>query len=124
MRLALFAACCALLLVAANRYDSKWIGMLSALPLPGLFAVGTLSVLEKQEEFDLIRDSVLLGPVTVIAFNWIYAQIVVNLPADTLAHAALGIASPVALLLADAAFIFWIIPRISVYFDRARQKQT
>lgn len=124
LRLALFTACCALLLVAANNTESKWIGMLSALPLPGLFAVATLSVLEKQEDFDLIRDSVLLGPVTVIAFNWIYAQVVFTLPVDPVAHAGFGIAALVVLLLADAAFIFWIIPRISVYLDGMRQKKT
>lgn len=121
MRIGLFAACCALLLAAANYTESKWIGMLSALPLPGLFAVATLSVLEKQEDFDLIRDSVLLGPVTVIAFNWLYAQVVFQLPAGAFAHTGLGIAAMVALLFADAALIFWIIPRISDYFDRARQ---
>lgn len=122
LRLGLFVLCCALLLVAANLYESKWVGMLSALPLPGLFAVATLSVLETQDDFDLIRDSVLLGPVGVIAFNWIYAQVVFALPAVPSAQIALGIAALVLLLLADAALIFWIVPRISAYLDRLRTK--
>jgi len=120
--LALFGFCCALLLVAAGIYESKWVGMLSALPLPGLFAVATLSVLEKQEDFDLIRDSVLLGPVSVIAFNWIYAELVVSLPAAPAAHTGIGTLALVLLLLADAVLIFWIVPRISAYLDRVRKR--
>jgi hypothetical protein len=121
LRLGLFVLCCTLLLIAANYYDAKWIGMLSALPLPGLFAVATLSTLEKQEDFDLIRDSVLLGPVSVVAFNWLYAQIVAALPAGAAMHVLLGTTALVLLLLADAVLIFWIVPRISAYLDRVRK---
>lgn len=121
LRIGLFVLSCALLLLAAQLYSSKWVGMVSALPLPGLFAVATLSVLEAKEDFDLMRDSVLLGPITVIAFNWLYAQTVTHLPADPAAHTVLGIAALLLLLLADAALIFWIVPRISVYLDRVRR---
>jgi uncharacterized membrane protein (GlpM family) len=121
LRLGLFVVCCVLLLVAANFYESKWIGMLSALPLPGLFAVATLSALETRQDFDLIRDSVLLGPVSVVAFNWIFAQIVASLPSDPALHTALGTGALILLLLADAVSIFWIVPRISAYLDRVRK---
>jgi hypothetical protein len=121
LRLGLFVVCCVLLLVAANFYESKWIGMLSALPLPGLFAVATLSALETRQDFDLIRDSVLLGPVSVVAFNWIFAQIVAALPSNPAMHTMLGTSALILLLLADAVSIFWIVPRISAYLDRVRK---
>ena len=118
-RLALFTLCCIALLVAANHWESKWVGMLSALPLPGLFAVATLSVLESRKDFAVIADSVLFGPIFVIAFNWTYAHIVLRLP-DT-AHTTLGLAALVLLLAVNAALIFWIVPRISAYLDARRK---
>lgn len=115
-RLALFALCCVLLLAAATRWESKWVGMLSALPLPGLFAVATLSLVEARDDFARIGDSVLFGPPSVIVFNWVYAQIVVHLtgPAD----AVIGLAALVVLMTANAALIVWIVPRISAYLDK------
>jgi hypothetical protein len=121
LRMGLFVLSCVVLFLAAQVFTSKWVGMFSALPLPGLFAVATLSVMEQEEDFDLMRDSVLIGPVSVIAFNWLYAQTVLALPADFAAHMSLGIAALVLLLLADAALIFWIVPRMSAYLDRVRQ---
>lgn len=118
-RLALFTLCCIALLVAANSWGSKWVGMLSALPLPGLFAVATLSVLETRKDFAVIGDSVLFGPVFVIAFNWTYAHIVLRLPAA--GHTQLGLAALVLLLAVNAALIFWIVPRISAYLDARRK---
>ena len=118
-RLALFTLCCIALLVAANSWGSKWVGMLSALPLPGLFAVATLSVLETRKDFAVIGDSVLFGPVFVIAFNWTYAHIVLRLPAA--GHTLLGLAALVLLLAVNAALIFWIVPRISAYLDARRK---
>ena len=118
-RLALFTLCCIALLVAANSWESKWVGMLSALPLPGLFAVATLSVLEARKDFAVIGDSVLFGPIFVIAFNWTYAHIVLRLPAA--GHTLLGLAALVLLLAVNAALIFWIVPRISAYLDARRK---
>src|SRR5581483_5227596 len=86
VRIGLFAFCCILLLAAANIYESKWVGMLSALPLPGLFAVATLSTLETQEELIALRDTVLWGPITVVAFNWTFAEAVLRLPGEPAAH--------------------------------------
>ena len=118
-RIALFTLCCIALLAAANSWESKWLGMLSALPLPGLFAVATLSVLEPRKDFAVIGDSVLFGPVLVIAFNWTYAHIVLRLAAA--AHTAFGLAALVVLLAVNAALIFWIVPRISAYLDARRK---
>ena len=118
-RIALFTLCCIALLAAANSWESKWVGMLSALPLPGLFAVATLSLLEARKDFAVIGDSVLLGPVFVIAFNWTYAHVVLRLPSA--AHTLVGLAALLVLLAVNAALIFWIVPRISAYLDARRK---
>ena len=118
-RIALFTLCCIALLAAANHWESKWVGMLSALPLPGLFAVATLSVLEPRKDFAVIGDSVLFGPVLVIAFNFAYAHIVLRLPAA--AHTLVGLAALLVLLAVNAGLIFWIVPRISAYLDARRK---
>jgi hypothetical protein len=119
LRMSLFVLCCAALFLVAQVGSAKWVGMFSAVPLPGLFAIATLSVMNSEEDFNLMRDSVLIGPIGVNAFNWLYAQTVTHLPAA--GHGVLGITTLVAMLLADAALIFWIVPRISVYLDRVRQ---
>jgi hypothetical protein len=118
LRLALFAASFALLLFASYAYDSKWLGMFSALPVPGLFAVATLSVIEEPDYFERMRDTVLLGPVSVIVFNWLYAHIVLYLPLDPPARVGIGIVAMLLLLLADAIFIFWTTPPLTRFFDR------
>ncbi|MGH6683301.1 MAG: hypothetical protein ACRECA_05160 [Pseudolabrys sp.] len=119
LRLGLFAASFGILLFAAYAYEAKWVGMLSALPVPGLFAVATLSVIEKKEYFERMRDTVLLGPFSVIVFNWLYVQAVVHLPAAPIERTALGIVAMLLLLLADAIFIFWSTPRLVRLFNRA-----
>jgi hypothetical protein len=118
LRLALFAVSFGILLFAAYAYEAKWVGMLSALPVPGLFAVATLSVIEKKEYFGRMRDTVLLGPFSVIVFNWLYVQAVVRLPVAPIEHTALGIVAMLLLLLADAIFIFWSTPRLVHLFNR------
>lgn len=119
VRLGLFTLCCAALLVAANSWESNWVGMLSALPLPGLFAIATISVLEARKDFAVIGDSVLFGPIGVIVFNFVYAHVVLQLPAAT--HTMVGLAALIALLGGNAALIFWIVPRISAYLDARRK---
>ncbi len=126
LRLALFALSFGILLFAAYAYQAKWVGMLSALPVPGLFAVATLSVIEKKEYFERMRDTVLLGPFSVIVFNWLYVQAVIRMPAAPFERTALGIVAMLLLLLADAIFIFWSTPRLVRLFNRtfaARRKR-
>ena len=118
LRMSLFVMSCVLLFGVAQFGASKWLGMFSAVPLPGLFAIATLSVMNSEEDFSLMRDSVLIGPIGVNAFNWLYAQVVVRLPAS---HGALGLATLIVMLLADAILIFWLVPKISVHLDRVRQ---
>ena len=59
--------------------DQKWAGMASALPLPGLFALAALSV-QRKEQMLAIRDTVLLGPVLVVPFNWLFGLLATCLP--------------------------------------------
>jgi len=118
VRLLLFVVTSVLLLAVASVTTSQWFGMFSALPVPGLFAVATLSIIEKRDYFERMRDTVLLGPLSVIPFNWLYAHVVPQLPSGTFARLACGIAAMTVLLLADAIFIFWSTQRITRLFDR------
>jgi hypothetical protein len=119
LRLALFAVSFGILLFAAYAYEAKWVGMLSALPVPGLFAVATLSVIEKKEYFERMRDTVLFGPFSVIVFNWLYVQVAIGLPTAPFERTAFGVIAMVLLLLLDAIFIFWSTPLLARLFSRA-----
>ncbi|HEX5211881.1 MAG TPA: hypothetical protein VFW22_09125 [Pseudolabrys sp.] len=113
MRILLFVATSALLLAAALVTTSQWLGMFSALPVPGFFAVATLSIVEERDYFERMRDTVLLGPVSVIAFNWLCAHAVAYFHDGAASTAAL-----IVLLAADAAFIVWSTPLVTRFFDR------
>lgn len=118
LRILLFIATSALLLAVALVTTSQWLGMFSALPVPGLFAVATLSIVEERDYFERMRDTVLLGPVSVIAFNWLYAHAVAYFHDGAASTAAL-----IVLLAADAAFIVWSTPLVTRFFDRVHAKR-
>jgi hypothetical protein len=120
VRMGLFVACCVLLFVAAQLYTSKWVGMFSAVPLPGLFAIATLSVMNAQEDTKLMRDTVLIGALSVNIFNWLFAHLFIRLPFGGAAHAVAGIVMLVGMMAVDAVLLFWLTPRISAYLDRVR----
>jgi hypothetical protein len=120
IRMGLFVLCCVLLFAVAQFGTSKWIGMFSAVPLPGLFAIATLSVMNAQEDFKLMRDTVLIGAFAVNVFNWLFAHLFVRLPFDGTAHTVTGIVMLVGMMAIDAALLFWLTPRISAYLDRIR----
>jgi hypothetical protein len=119
-RIVLFLVCFALVLVASYCFASKWVGMASALPLPGLFALATLSVLEPPKRLYPIRDTVLLGPLLVIPFNWMLARVVLALPDDPLAHAAIGVVVTLVFWAIAAAVVIYGVPALATYFDRRR----
>jgi hypothetical protein len=119
-RMGLFVLCCALLFAVAQFGTSKWIGMFSAVPLPGLFAIATLSVMNAQEDFKLMRDTVLIGALAVNIFNWLFAHLFIRLPFDGATHAVAGIVMLVGMMAIDAVLLFWLTPRISAYLDRVR----
>ena len=121
VRLGLFAVCFGLLLFAAHAFESKWVGMFSALPVPGLFAVATLSAIEDRDYFEPMRDTVLLGPISVIAFNWIYAHVVLALPSEPFARTAFGVLAMTVLLAVDAVLIVWTTPRLARWVDRIQR---
>jgi hypothetical protein len=120
VRMGLFILCCALLFVVAQFGASKWIGMFSAVPLPGLFAIATLSVMNAGQDFKLMRDTVLIGALGVNIFNWLFAHLFIGLPFDGAAHTVAGIVMLVGMMAIDAVILFWIVPRISAYLDRVR----
>jgi hypothetical protein len=55
-RMGLFVLCCLALFVAAEVFPSKWVGMFSALPLPGLFAIAMLSIVSTPDDYKPMRD--------------------------------------------------------------------
>jgi hypothetical protein len=120
VRMGLFVLCCVLLFAVAQFGTSKWIGMFSAVPLPGLFAIAMLSVMNAQEDVKLMRDTVLIGAFAVNVFNWLFAHLFVRLPFDGTAHTVAGIVMLVGMMAIDAVLLFWLTPRISAYLDRVR----
>jgi hypothetical protein len=67
--------------------DQKWVGMASALPLPGFFALASLIDDAETRGAPLagllaIRDTLFLGPLLVIPFNWIFSHALVAMPQD------------------------------------------
>ena len=120
VRMGLFVLCCVLLFAVAQFGTSKWLGMFSAVPLPGLFAIATLSVMNAQEDFKLMRDTVLIGALAVNVFNWLFAHLFIRLPFAGTAHTVAGIVMLVGMMAVDAALLFWLTPRISAVLDRAR----
>jgi len=119
-RIALFLVCFAIVLVASYAFASKWVGMASALPLPGLFALATLSALEPPKRLCPIRDTVLLGPLLVIPFNWLLARAVLQLPGGLLLHAALGVVITLAFWAIAGTLVIFGVPALAAQFDRWR----
>ena len=108
---------CLLSAVATVGHDARWVGWASALPLPGIFALATLSVTEKKEDMLALGDTVLLGPLLVIPFNWLLAHAAIGLRlghAGTLAE----IAVVVAFWAVAAAVVFALVPPFARWRDR------
>ena len=73
-----------------------------------------------QEDFKLMRDTVLIGALAVNVFNWLFAHLFIRLPFAGTAHTVAGIVMLVGMMAVDAALLFWLTPRISAVLDRAR----
>ena len=119
-RMSLFVLCCLALFVAAEVFPSKWVGMFSALPLPGLFAIAMLSVVSAPDDYRPMRDTVLIGALAVNVFNWLFAHLFVRMPFAGTAHTVAGIILLVGMMAIDAVLLFWLTRRISAYLDRVR----
>ena len=107
IRVACFVVAFALL--AAIGYwghDSRWVGWASALPLPGFFALATLTVTQDKRDIASLGDTVLLGPLLAIPFNGLLARAIVHLrvaQAGTLAEVA-------------TVMVFWTVAAAAVFF--------
>jgi hypothetical protein len=91
--------------IASFGGGARWVGWASALPLPGIFALAMLSVAPGREDLVSLGDTVLLGPLLVIPFNWLLSR--------TLVHGrmqAAGAVSEIAIVVA-----FWLIAAIIVF---------
>jgi hypothetical protein len=99
--------------------DDRWVGWASALPLPGVFALATLSATQNRRELASLGDTVLLGPLLVIPFNWLLARAIFQLRADAAGTLA-EIATVILFWIAAAALVFVAVPRLARWRDGAR----
>ena len=119
-RIAFFVLAYACLSFAARvALDEKWVGMASALPLPGFFALATLIDDAEEQPASLpalqqIRDMLFLGPLLVIPFNWALAHALVALPPDANAARYLAL---FALWTIAALGVVWLVPRLAAALD-------
>ena len=118
-RVALFVITCGIILAVAYLSESKWVGMVSALPLPGFFALALLiDFSPSPRDLDPIRDTVLFGPALIIVFNWLYAHVVAALPDEPHQRLILGMLAAFAYWAIYAALIFIAMPRVARRLDR------
>jgi|tagenome__1003787_1003787.scaffolds.fasta_scaffold20902876_3 hypothetical protein len=123
-RIAFFIAAYACLFFASRvALDEKWVGMASALPLPGFFALAALmDHAERARGTDArakllpIRDTLFLGPLLVIPFNWTFSHLLVTaLPPDAIALRYLLL---LAMWTLAALAVFMLVPRLEAQLDR------
>ena len=117
-RIALFIITCGIILTVAFLSESKWVGMVSALPLPGFFALAVLiDFAPSPRDLHPIRDTVLFGPTLIIVFNWLYAHAVAALPHEPHKHLILGMLVAFAYWAIYAALVFIATPRVASRLD-------
>jgi hypothetical protein len=122
-RIALFVITCGIILAVAYFSESKWVGMVSALPLPGFFALALLiDFAPNPRELYAIRDTVLFGPMLIIIFNWLYAHVVALLPEAPHERLILGMLAAFAYWTIYAALIFIATPLVARVFDRGLRR--
>jgi hypothetical protein len=121
-RIAFFIVTYACLFFAARAVgDQKWVGMASALPLPGFFALAVLidDVEDKSTAMAAltpIRDTLFLGPLLVIPFNWTFSHALLSVPPPdgaVLRYLVLFVMWTVA-----AAAVVLLVPRLAARLDR------
>jgi hypothetical protein len=118
VRIACFIAAFLLLFAVAQLGSARWVGWASALPLPGIFALAILSVMQDKDEMRALGDTVLVGPLLVIPFNWLLSRAIVAL---RLAHAGTPaeIATVVVFWAVAAGAVFAVVPPLARWRDRA-----
>src|SRR5262245_41486703 len=120
-RIALFVLTYACLFFAARAAaDQKWVGTASALPLPGLFALAALIDDAETRGVSMavlrpIRDTLFLGPLLVIPFNWMFSHALLALPQDAVLTRYLLL---FALWAIAATAVVIMVPRLATRLDR------
>jgi hypothetical protein len=102
--------------IASFGGSARWVGWASALPLPGIFALAMLSVAPGREDLTSLGDTVLLGPLLVIPFNWLLSRTLVHGRMQA-AGAVTEIAIVVAFWLVAAVIVFALIPPFARWRD-------
>jgi hypothetical protein len=120
VRVAFFVATFVLLAGAALLWpDPRVVGVISAMPLPGLFALALLSTTQSKADLLSLGDTVLMGPLLVIPFNWLLSRAVGQLCVDE--AGALAQMGAVAIFwLVAAAIVFTLVPPFARWRDRGR----
>jgi len=120
LRLACFVAVFLLLLgIAAITPDARWIGWASAVPLPGIFALATLSTTQARDELKSLGDTVLLGPLLVIPFNWLLSRAIIDLRLEAAGPKA-EIVTVVTFWAVAAGLVFALVPMFARWRDGRR----
>lgn len=115
-RIGFFIAAYACLFFASRvALDEKWVGMASALPLPGFFALASLIDDAGERPASLgtlreIRDTLFLGPLLVIPFNWAFSHALVAMPVGDSASRYLTL---FAMWTIAAWAVVWLVPRLA-----------
>jgi len=118
LRIVCFVAAFALLAVVAHVVDdSRWVGWASALPLPGFFALATLTVMQDKQDIASLGDTVLLGPLLFIPFNALLARAIIALRAEQAGTPA-EVATVVVFWAVTAGFVFAAVPPFARWRDR------
>ena len=123
VRIACFViAFAALAVVAYVDRDSRWVGMMSALPLPGLFALATLTVTQDKRDITSLGDTLLFGPLLAIPFNALLSYAIMQLRAEQ-AGPFVELATVVVFWVAAAGLVFYGVPRFADWRDRVGLKK-
>jgi hypothetical protein len=115
LRILMFVCAFLVLLVASANLSAAWVGTFSALPLPGLFAVASLTV--DSEDTRAIRDTVFWGPVLVIPFNCLLATTMTALATNDSYNALTSIVLLIAFWLVAFAVSFGAVLWLSPILD-------
>jgi hypothetical protein len=111
-----------LLGIAYVNKDARWIGWASALPLPGIFALATLSATHSKDDLLSLGDTVLLGPLLVIPFNWLLSRTIDQLRVEGAGTVA-EIATVVVFWVMAAAIVLVLLPPFARWRDGVRSKR-
>ena len=104
-------------LIAYFGKDARWVGWGSALPLPGIFALAMLSVTQGRADLLSVADTVLLGPLLAIPFNWLLARVIMHLRSEQAGGIA-EIATVAVFLTVAAAVVLLLLPLFARWRDR------